>query len=73
MGDMGDIFNAMKDERSLIRAKWGVKCPTCTVNLPKAHPTIMLPQQRCRVCGYRDPRPRLTKDQREEAYSAGMG
>lgn len=24
----------------------------------EAAPSILLPQQRCKVCGYRDPRPR---------------
>ena len=58
-GDMGELFNAMREQRRELRAKHGVDCPTCTVNLPKACPTILLPQQRCKVCGYRDPRQRL--------------
>ena len=31
--------------------------PRCKVVRPRAHPSILLPQQRCRVDGYRDPRP----------------
>jgi hypothetical protein len=31
--------------------------------LPKACPTILLPQQRCRIHGYRDPRPRSPESQ----------
>lgn len=60
MGDMGDTFNAWRDAKRERRAALGVNCPTCTVKLPKAHPSILLPQQRCRVCGYRDPRKRET-------------
>lgn len=63
MGDMGEIFNAMKDHRKELRARHGVKCPECVVKLPKAHPSILLPQQRCKIHGYRDPRPRLTDEQ----------
>ena len=59
-GDMGDLFNDLKDLRRLARAKHGQPCPICTVKLPKAQPTILLPQQRCRVCGFRD--------RREEEY-----
>jgi len=58
MGDMGDTFNALRAARRDARARLGVNCPTCTVKLPKAQPSILLPQQRCRVCGYRDPRKR---------------
>lgn len=58
-GDMGELWNDLKDERRERREKYGVNCPTCPVQRPKAHPTILLPQQRCKVCGYRDPRPRI--------------
>lgn len=58
MGDMGDFWRDVNEARKEERARLGVNCPTCTVKLPRAHPTILLPQQRCRVCGYRDPRPR---------------
>jgi hypothetical protein len=63
MGDMGDVFNDLNKMRKERRAKYGIACPTCTIKLPKASPTILLPQQRCRVCGYRDPRPRLSFEQ----------
>lgn len=56
MGDMGDIFKAMKDERRERREQFGVNCPGCQVKEPKRTPTILLPGQRCKVCGYRDPR-----------------
>jgi len=32
-------------------------CPDCTVRLPKAHPKILMPGQKC-WCGYVDKRPR---------------
>jgi len=63
MSDMGEDFRAMRENRKELRAKYGIECPTCKVERPKACPTILLPQQRCRVCGYKDPRPRLTPEQ----------
>ncbi len=63
MGDMGDVWNALRDERRKRRAKHGVPCPRCAEVRPKAHPSILLPQQRCKVDGYRDPRPRLEKSE----------
>lgn len=65
MGDMGDVFNAIKDHRKAIRRKFGVDCPQCAVARPKANPSILLPQQRCKVDGYRDPRPALTQKDHE--------
>jgi hypothetical protein len=58
MGDTGDFFNDIKEARRAARAKWGVPCPMCAIRRPKAHPSILLPDQRCKVDGYRDPRPR---------------
>ena len=58
MGDMGDMFNEWKAHKKQHKAKHGVKCPDCTVNLPKAQPKVLLPNQQC-WCGYRDPRKRL--------------
>jgi hypothetical protein len=55
---MGDLFRAMRDERREKRAALGVPCPECVRLLPKASPSILLPQQRCRIHGYRDPRKR---------------
>jgi hypothetical protein len=59
MGDVGDLFNAMRDDRRERRAKHGISCPKCPTIQPKRIPSILLPQQRCKVCGYRDPRPRI--------------
>lgn len=53
MGDMGDDFRAMKEHRRERRVKFGQTCPTCPANRCAS---ILLPGQRCRVCGYVDPR-----------------
>lgn len=58
MGDMAESFRAMRDARKERRAKHGVECPECKRLQPKRSPTILLPGQRCKVDGYRDPRPR---------------
>ncbi len=63
MSDMGDDFRAFREHKRELRNRYGVNCPVCTKQLPKAQPTILLPQQRCRVCKYVDPRPELTDEQ----------
>lgn len=67
MGDMGELFNAFRDEKRRLRAKFGVKCPNCRTKQPLREPTILLPGQRCKVDGYRDARPRLTDEERAKA------
>lgn len=67
MGDVGEMFKALRDERRALRAKYGISCPKCRTARPKAQPSILLPQQRCKVDGFRDPRPRLTDEQRKAA------
>lgn len=67
MSDIGDDFRAMRDHKRDLRNKYGAPCPICSVKLPKAQPTIMLPKQKCRVCGFVDPRPRLTNKQWRDA------
>lgn len=63
MGEAIEDMRAVGDHRKALRARYGVNCPQCAVKRPKAHPSILLPQQRCRVDGYRDPRPELTNEQ----------
>jgi hypothetical protein len=58
MGDMGEIFNAMKDERRERRRTHGIVCVRCVTKTPNRSPSILLPAQRCKVDGYVDPRPR---------------
>ena len=57
-GDHGEFWNDVRADKREQRAKFGVPCPQCAIKRPKAHPSILLPQQRCKVDGYRDPRPR---------------
>lgn len=58
MGDEGEFWRDVNEARKELRAAHGMNCPRCPMVQPKRTPTILLPQQRCRVCGYRDPRPR---------------
>lgn len=69
MSEVGEIYGAMRDMRRQLRAKYGVPCPECVRKLPKAQPTILIPQQRCRIHGYRDPRPESLMDGEYEAQS----
>jgi hypothetical protein len=64
MGDMADVFNDIKDRGRKMRAMYGVPCPRCNIVQPKRVPSILLPQQKCKVDGYVDPRPLLTKEQK---------
>jgi len=63
MSEAIDDFRAIKDHKKRLRAAYGVECPECRRLRPKACATILLPQQRCRVDGHRDPRPELTDEQ----------
>lgn len=63
MSDTIENYRAMTDHRKALRRTYGVACPGCAKARPRANPTILLPQQRCRVDGYRDPRPELTDEQ----------
>jgi hypothetical protein len=58
MSDMGDMYREMREERRELRARLGKPCPICVEKLPKANPSILLPQQICRIHHYRDPRKR---------------
>lgn len=61
MGDMGEMFNDIKQQRRLLRQKYGVNCPKCNEKQPKRTPSILLPGQKCKVDGYVDPRPRVKR------------
>ncbi|MGE4307331.1 MAG: hypothetical protein AB7E24_25265 [Novosphingobium sp.] len=61
MSDTVDMYRDLKDLRKEKRRVFGVPCPMCREKQPNRNPTILLPQQRCRVDGYRDPRPELTQ------------
>lgn len=63
MSETIESFKGMADHKKRLRAAYGVECPECKIKRPKTHATILLPQQRCRVDGYRDPRTELTDEQ----------
>ena len=63
MSDVGEMYTAMRAHKQRLRAKYGQPCPACVRLLPRAHPSILLPQQVCRIHKYRDPRPELTDAQ----------
>lgn len=67
MSDTVDGYRARDAHRKALRQKYGVNCPRCAIVRPKAHPSILLPQQRCRVDGYIDSRPELTDEQWSQA------
>ena len=46
----------------MLRGRYGKQCPKCRLIRPKSCPTILLPQQKCKVDGYRDPRPRIEEE-----------
>lgn len=56
---MGDLFRDLRQSKKLLKEKYGRACPLCSVKFPKGNPTILLPQQICKVCGFRDPRTRI--------------
>lgn len=68
MGDMGELYQSMRDHKKAIRAKYGVPCPECKRLQPRRDATILLPQQRCKVDGYRDPRNQLKDEQRSASH-----
>jgi hypothetical protein len=63
MSDMIDIHRGIGDHYKRLRAAYGVKCTQCPIERPKTNPSVLLPGQRCKVDGYRDPRPELTDEQ----------
>jgi hypothetical protein len=58
MSDYGDFCREMREAKRNARSLHGVECPVCREKRPKANASILLPEQRCRVDGYRDPRTR---------------
>ena len=46
MSDYGDLCRDLRAAKAEARAKHGVPCPECVAKLPKACPSILLPQQR---------------------------
>lgn len=70
---LGDVYFI----RAKVKAKVGVPCPACVKLLPKAHPTMLAPNRRCKIHGYTDPRPELSAEEinailNEEGGSDGV-
>jgi len=57
MGDVGDFWRDVKEAQRAMKAE----CPKCLSVRPRANPSKLLPGQRCKVCGYVDPRKREGK------------
>lgn len=70
--DIAILGNAMKEVRRRRRQVYGVPCPQCAIVRPRASPSILLPRQKCKVDGYRDPRPAITREQ-DDALWAEQG
>jgi len=68
MSDYGDMCKDIRNAKREARFNHGVPCPACVEKLPKANPSILLPQQRCKIHGYRDPRKRTEET---EYFSRG--
>lgn len=63
MSDTIDDMKAFQNHKRALKAKYGVNCPQCLIARPKAPPSKLMPQQQCKVDGYRDSRPHLTDEQ----------
>jgi hypothetical protein len=59
MAELGEFWRDVKESRKEFKAQHGIPCPECQRLQPKRNPTILLPQQRCKVDGYHDPRSRI--------------
>lgn len=58
MSDYGELCKDLREAKREARAKFGVPCPKCVELLPKAHPSILLPGQMCKIHKFKDSRPR---------------
>lgn len=63
MSDMIETFQDLREYRREMRVALGIPCPNCRIKQPKREPSILLPQQRCKVDGYCDPRPESVIDE----------
>lgn len=52
MGEIGDIWRDHKAFVKEQKRRFGIDCPGCIEHHPKRNPTRLLPNQRCKVCGY---------------------
>ena len=56
MSDAVEDFRALKEYRKQQRRLLGINCLGCLKVNPRRSPTLLMPGQKCRVCGYRDMR-----------------
>jgi len=56
MGDVGELWNSVKDAKRAYKKEWGIDCPGCIDRHPKRIPTRMTPGGTCKVCRYQDHR-----------------
>ena len=61
--DYGELCRDLREAKREARLKYGVDCPECKRLRPKACASILLPGQRCKVDGYRDPRKRTKENE----------
>lgn len=73
MSEIGEAFADQKEYIRRLRARFGVPCPKCADDRPLTFPSKLLPQQRCRVDGYVDPRPVLTIEQKKLCRMSTIG
>jgi len=50
MGDMADIYKALRDDKKENRLRNGKACDGCIQHHPKRSPSILMLGQRCRWC-----------------------
>lgn len=58
MSDYGELCRDLRDIKRERRRLYGIECPECKRLRPKTNASILLPAQKCKVDGYRDPRRR---------------
>jgi len=58
VSDYGDLCRDLRDDKRERRKLYGVECPECKRLRTRTNASILLPAQRCKVDGYRDPRAR---------------
>ena len=58
MSDYGDFCREQREWKRKRKKELGKSCPHCNDIQPKRIPSILLPQQTCKVCGYKDTRRR---------------
>jgi hypothetical protein len=53
MGETGEYWKEHREYRKSQRSLHGNDCLGCKANYPNRIPTLLMPGQTCRVCGYK--------------------